>query len=297
MPDRKEFKAKIFKVETPNQEKRGKQPIPGMEKYTDPASLEEAIERANNEDIKERQKKIHETTIRLEHYERREGKHLLNFTKSTYAGPGKITEKRAIRPFDMEETESFGHETALLYDPATSIVLIEHNPSGVGTTAVADYLKSFTSKKTKYNLIPVLDEDASARARNHPIIKTMIFRMAIGEITARDKELGLDTIKAFAKEMGGESILVEISAKNLDRTNVSQKIKGMIFNKEELKIRKLKQKSGGENTAEIPMELIDLLQGKNKTLTDHLKVNPKTRNTPHEERWDALTRMNKDLHP
>ena len=279
MLEKKEFKAKVFKVETPSQEKNGEQPLPGMEEYTNPVSLEKAIERANDKDINKRQEKVHGTIIRLEHYELREGKHLLNFTKSTYEGPGKITEKRAISPFDMEETESFGQETALLYDPAKSIVLIEYNPSGVGTTVIADYLKLFASKKTKYNLIPVLDQEASARAKNHPIIKIIRFRMALGEITAKDRESGLGPIKAFGKGMGGEYIQVEISAKNLDRTNVLRQIEEMIFNKEELKIRKLQQKSGGENTKEIPMELIDLLQGQNRALTDLLEVNPKTRNT------------------
>ena len=215
----------------------------------------------------------------------------MNFITYTYEGPGKVREEREAEAIGLDTDESFSQETAVLYEPSKKVVLMEYNRAGIGAGALAAYLHSFATEATVYEIKLILDNEASAKAREHEEIRAFHIEVETGEPTDQDHERGLDIIKAFGKEYGGESITVIVKAgraRSLDKERLWNRFDKIIPFRKEAKVTTLRQKSTPPE--EDQAAWINLLQ-QDSRLEAQLTVDNRTRNIRHKERWNELIRM------
>ena len=277
MPE-KTFKVNIFEIELPEGS------------TSEQASFDTAIESAVAQPHQQRCLEVNGKGRRLEHHRKLDNCHLLNFVSLEFAGPGRTFPNSLAKPFDLDSDESFAHETAVLYDTAENLVFAESSLGSIGPGAIATYFEHFAGPQAKYLLIPRLDEQAQARARSHQQIRSVMMRVALGEITALDRDTGISPLKAFGEGFGAEYINIEIKVsrergRSLWRDSVWNMIRPILSSGNVNNVTQLKV-SGREHDDE-DLEIIDLIQHREKR-ERVLQVDDESRKVPHEDRWKAL---------
>ena len=254
MPE-KTFRVKVYRVDLTGKEDAYQLPF------------HNAIEAAIGLPLDQRYREVNEKGRRLDDYERRDGCFLLNFVTGRYDGPGRASPQAAVAPITLAPDETFAYETAMLYDPAERMVLVEVAVGGMGASAVANYFESFANPDTNYTLVPWLDMEAAARARNHQTIRKWKLRVAMGPVTDVDRASGLGSIKAFGADYGAGFIDIEIKSqrergRTLSLTNLWNSITHIMGDDNENNVTQLIV-TGRENDDD-PMEPIDLIKHQEK---------------------------------
>ena len=281
MPTDKSFKVNIYRVE-----------LEEIENVIQ-VSFDQAVQNAWGQQFVDRFKEIGGRGHRLDHFRQQGDCFLMNFASFAFYGPGRVTPQTQIAPMGLAANEHYGHETSLVYDHPSETVFVEANINGLGSGAIAHYFRQFANSHSRYTLVPVLDEDASARARRHQTIRSVTVRMATGPITEADHRAGTSAYKALGGGFEGASIDVEIKARRSPRDSLNiggvwDSLTQWLDNPRDKGITGLRVK--GREHDDEPYEIIDLLQQyqKGEIL---LEVNDDTRNIPLASRWDALMQV------
>lgn len=283
MPE-KRFRVNIYEVGFPDEASFG-------------PPFSEAVDNAIAQPFALLYRDANEKGRRLEHSERRDGVYLLNFATFEFTGPGRSSPVTPVQPIDLDADEFFAHDTAMLYDPSEGLAFVESTQGGMGPGAIARYFEAFASERTKYQLLPRLDDEAAARARRHQTIRDLTIRVGMGPVTSADHAAGTGTLKAFGEGFGAGQI--DISIKSLREKNHSlildqvwETITSIIGSGGDHTVTQLKV-TGREHDDE-GYEIIDLFQHREKR-DRMLSVDPTARKVPHTERWDALLSIRQEF--
>ena len=149
-------------------------------------SFSAAIEASCAASFADKNKDVDGKMRRLEHYTQHGDFHLLNFATAAFDGPGHFSQTTQVAPFGIDPDEYFAHETAMLYDPDQHLAFLESSQRGMSRTTVARYFMRFAPPKTRYELLPVLDDEASARARRYKTIRKLEVSAALHGVSAAD---------------------------------------------------------------------------------------------------------------
>ena len=146
MPELKEFAVRAYRVSILDHPENKMRLMDGFEDLRRDTPLTDAIRKAEETSLEERNFSFQGKSYRLERAKKMEKIILLNFVMSSYEGPVKTTPTEPVSSIGLEEEESFGHETAALYDPERERILIENNRPGTGITAMQAYFGNSEEK-------------------------------------------------------------------------------------------------------------------------------------------------------
>ena len=261
------------------------------------STFENAITLACKASIDERLKELDGKYRRLEHCDLSGEYLLLNFITLAFDGPGRSTPQSPAVPINLEADENFSHESAMLYDPAKDLVFLESGQGGMGSGTVAKYFREFAGHREDYLLIPKLDAEASARARNHQVIRRLTMQAVTSQITSMDRDNDIGVIHSLREGYGAESIKIEFKAarrqdSSLSKDSIWRLINSVWRSSDDNDVSELKL-YGREHDSDN-LELIDLIQHREKRERT-LDIDPGTRNVPHEARWQALVDIRKEF--
>ena len=82
----------------------------------------------------------------------------MDFCKHRDSGPGLAKKNAKTKGFDLNEDESFGEMTAVLYDPKTAFVAVQYNHHGPRSGAIAAYISQFQPEE-RVSFLPRIEED------------------------------------------------------------------------------------------------------------------------------------------
>ncbi len=276
------FRAQIYQVEVP-ENLRAKQ-----------LSFADAIAAVKRLPLAQRERHIKPKDRRLEAISQEGNLALMNLTTCSYSGPGRIKSGLESKSFELDDDESFGFETAMLYDAQRHYLFLETGQGGMAAGATAQYFAGFAGRGAAYDMIPVVDSDAAARARRCRQFRKLEMRIALGQAGEMDRQAGLGALEAFSEGLGAG--IVDISV------NVGPDRAGSLLPEG---VRALFDRIGGDGDAikkmrvtarendGDPIEIIDLLQHRERR-ERMLGVDPDTRKIPIEARWMALRAMHAD---
>ena len=278
MPER--FRANIFTIE----------------KDRSLPSFEEAIKVVVGMPQPQRNFAVNGMDRRLEHHQPKQGCHLLNFVTLRFMGPGRATPDQAVKPFRFGRGETFAYQSSMLHDPQHDLVLIESTRPGMGAGAVGRYFGHMGVAPGKsYKLRAVLDQEARNRALRNQEIRSVELGIEMGPGGSRDSQL--DSLTALSYALGGDymDIVVTVAPRSRGRSLVPNATRALIerlipqVNDGTVDKLKLKGRLGDDD----PLEVIDLLQHR-EWRERELDVDRRTRNIPHEKRWQTLLDIHRD---
>ena len=256
----------------------------------------DSIRRAYNNSLEDRLANINRRDHRLEHFESTDDYFLANFATLAYSGPGRTEQSTQVSPIDLNPSESFAFETAMLYDENRNYAFVESSRNGVSAGTITLYFKAFALEATRHEFVAVLDEEASTRARSFKSISKFNMQVAIGPITAYDRAAGIGVLKGFGKDFGADVIDVELA---VSRPRHDSLVPDVIWrtidaispkDNEEISALDL----SGRESNDAKTELVDLLHHRQKRECA-LEIDEASRNVPYRVRWDALEEMWRDF--
>ncbi len=286
------FKVRVYKVETLDSIESGQMRFAGRTKF------ENAITRAYAQSITNRCRLINGKYRRLEECRQDAEYSLLHFVTSEFTGPGRFSQNQAVTPINLAPDESFSHGTAMLYDHQAKIAFVETTLVGMGSRAIANYCEMFVDDMTKYDLVPRLDEDASARARKHNTIRRVDMKANIGPVTRADRDGGYGAVQAFGNELEGETIFVRISVSRARTSTLLIRKVWELFNyasgstSEDNAVTEFKL-SGREHDNDN-LEDIDLIEH-HESRERLLTVDSTLRQISYQDRWNALIEIRQEF--
>lgn len=123
--------------------------------------------------------------------DRATGVWLMNFVRNrTGHGPGRFHASQSIQGFSFASGESFGEDTAALYDPATRYMYIQYNHIGVRHSAMATYLSIYSGYEPGYRISPKLEHDAERRFQNQDVTRRIEIGFDLTKMGAADRIQG-----------------------------------------------------------------------------------------------------------
>lgn len=237
-------------------------------------------------------------TLRLEHFEEREGLVYCDFVKLRLDhGPGKVGLDEAITGFDLEEDEGFGEETAMVYCPVTGFAAIQYNHYGPRYGIIQDYLRSFGGGRFTAEILPKYDEELQNKVRSMTVYRKLEFSIASRCLTEKDYQRGVPFAEAIAlsNSSGADNVEVTLSVdRGRNRHLTNQTIRGIIdwvmrrvsAGDHDSVIRKCKLTARRDEAN--PSELLDLLA--QRIMLDSVVVTGTDRRFPRQNRYNALER-------
>ena len=287
MPE-KPFKVNVYKVVVENDDENQLRLVDN--------SLDEAISAACASSLNDKNRRANEKRCRLEHDSRQDHCFLLNFAVAAFDGPGHFRHETQVVPFGLQEGEAFAHETAMLYDPENKLVLLESSQRGMTRVSVARYFMTFALPKTRFELVPVLDDEAASRARRYKTVRSLSMKVALPAFTNVDRDAGVGAIQALGERFGAGSIDLTINAepkrKSLFLDKLWEATDFILGQGDSESISNLT--IDGREFDEDSFSVIDLIQHREKR-TRMLEVDSKERKVPHTERWSALVQIRKEF--
>ena len=261
------------------------------------APLENVLQQISDTNIEDR---IRETDprneVRVEASENRNGLWYLDFVKIRRSqGPGHVAPDKRIVGFGLKENEGFGEETAALYDPLSSYILIQYNHYGVRQGAIAGYFRAFDdSAQNSYSLRPKYDHNVERQLINKGTVKKILYNIDISKINSEDRDQGESLEKAIEfgeMAQGAEGVEIQISAGRGKRKGLAQqKSKEIIdqlrnlFKTNHDAVKKLQV--AGKEDEDSKTEILDLIA---QRLYMKFDIEPGAdRRFPREKRWNCL---------
>lgn len=287
----KKFRANIFYVRVPEDAPPGHLPFAA------------AIRKVAKMPLAKREMYIEPKRRRLEQVKETAGVFLMNFMTFNYPGPGRIETGQKSQSFNLKSNQYFAAETAVLYDPDESVAFIESSPGGMSSGPMAKYLAAFAGGKSVYMMDPVVDEDASARARRFRSIRKIEVRASLGQPGRADRKAGHDVTAALRdlasyKDGFGARVVDIVMHVGPDRKGSLliapiQQLVSSVTGSAENDIQRLRVH--GRENEEDAIEMIDVLQQRERR-ERNLLVDPVERKILIDVRWDALLDIHKDFY-
>ena len=186
----------------------------------------------------------------------------------------------------------------MLYDHQTRLAFLESTSVGMGAGAVASYCEEFVDNMTKYQLVPRLDEEASARARRHRTIRSVEVKANIGPLTCADRDGGYGALQAFGNELEGETVSITIRSGRLRKSTLSvSKVWELVthtFGSTNEDNAVTGFKLSGREHDDDNVENIDLIEH-HESRERSLTVDNTLRQVSYEDRWDALIEIRREF--
>ncbi len=275
------LKVHAFKVETA----RNSSPLAGiLQRILDETALRNRIKTINTIDM------------RADAVENRAGIWLMDFVRFRGDhGPGKVGRDSEIEGFDFQPGESFGEETAALYDPGNEYILIQYNHFGIRAGAISDYLSIFfDNEENSYTFKPKYDPEVEAKLRRQRIDRRLEFAIDMSRLSAHDRELGTPLRQAlgFGREAGADHIEVVVSVKGEGTRSLARTSRGILDRLKNLQVRNAdalsKLKVAGKENSDSVMETLDLIA--QRLLFQYGVMPGPDLRYPREARWSVLER-------
>ena len=219
---------------------------------------------------------------------------LLDFTSFRDGpGPGKASKVKPVKGHQYNQDENPTEETAALFYPKTSHLIVQYNHHGVKIGRILAYLSLFVkSKANAYDYEVLLDKNEVAKFKNREGTRKYVVKVAPEAVTVKDWDAGAPigrTIHA-GRAAGAQAVTISMSMGNN---------KGFLSKKAETELEKLEQmiekgNAKGVEQARINLiqqnsnevELVDLIEAK-RSLIRKLPVDD-DRRISRTERWNTL---------
>jgi hypothetical protein len=122
----------------------------------------------------------------------------LDFARPRYGhGPGRMGRARPIEDIQMEDDDSFGEDTAMVYDPARGFAAVQFNPFGPRPTAIQQYLTAADLSLGPdpnggygYTFAPRFREGAFNRLRAFRYVRDIDFTISVPGVNRADFDAG-----------------------------------------------------------------------------------------------------------
>lgn len=194
--------------------------------------LEDLLKNIGSDKIAARARTIHGTRYRLDDitHEVADDIWCLNFVRNrTGHGPGKFANAAAISGFTFGADESFGEDTAALFDPKTRFIYIQYNHVGMRHSSIEQYLSSYTGGTSVYTVKPKLELNMERQFQKTDIIRRLELGFDITKMTAADRAAGqsLASMASVGSDMDADKLFITMSISSRDPTKrlSMQKIK------------------------------------------------------------------------
>lgn len=264
------------------------------------ARLEDLIEAISQTPIEDRMRIIHHTDIRMDDAQQAEDFWLMDFVRGRTSGPGRLHPARPLQGFQFGDGESFGEETAALFDPRTSCLVMQYNHFGVRANSVREYFCMFDRDAANvYDVAPLLDEDVERRLRRKRIFRKVGVKIAPVRMTAGDRRAGeslLDVID-MGQDGNADRISIELSVERGNQGGLNPEVVRSIINMAR-RIWRADVDSVdkivvvGKDAPDAEQETLDLLSARLSVSFSDLHAGADLR-IPREARWDALLRAHR----
>ena len=196
------------------------------------SNLQQVVGELNSLNFAGRSRKINEVQIQLQGLESLNGGLWVgDFVNLRSRGsPGIASDRDAIRPVDYAQNEFPGEETAVLFDPSTSHILVQYNHHGVKRSAIELYLNFDLPANGGCTITPVTDlELINSLTDQTSVVKKLSLSIAPQSFVnneSAERGLGLQEVIDFGNRFHGVSVRIEISAPKRDgglaRSKVSE---------------------------------------------------------------------------
>ena len=186
------------------------------------SNLQQVVGKLNSLNFAGRSRKINEVKIQLQGLESYDnGLWVGDFVNLRSRGsPGIASDMAEIRAVEYAENERPGEETAVLFDPRTSHILVQYNHHGVKRNAIELYLNNYTSANGSCEVKDVPGPELiESLTRQTSIVKTLSLSFAPQSFVnnrSAARGLGLQEVLDFGNRFRGASVRIEISAPKRD---------------------------------------------------------------------------------
>jgi hypothetical protein len=146
--------------------------------------LEQAFEFYDKWPLDQRMRDLPGSRVRLENLKKKGGIYYANFVIFRGgSGPVIVSEHRPMSEIAIKDDESFGEDTACLYDPQAKYILIQYNHHGPKASAIQDYMTFVEGELThRYTLAPKLSQASEERIRGLRLVSKLEVAFAVPEL-------------------------------------------------------------------------------------------------------------------
>lgn len=226
----------------------------------DSQPLEQRLAEREGQSLAERLYSQSGLKLRLENHQRRDGLVELNFVSFRLStAPVRLAEDRPLAEIEIEEDESFGEETACLYDPASRYLVVQYNHYGPRAGAIRDYLTYREAGRVhSYTFAEKLSPASEQRIRNLGVVSRVDVAIAIPNLPDDAEHLSVDSAINLARANGAQRLeLALASRQGLVIRSTMDWLLGVYRHFSQGEIQKLTVR--GSDGEDSPRETIDLL--------------------------------------
>lgn len=178
--------------------------------------LENLLQRISQDAIEARLRVVGTHDVRIENVTQdRNGNWLLDFGMLRYAhGPGRARRDKPIIGFEFEDGETFGEETAALYNPQSGCMLVQYNHFGVRSGAIQSYLDNYDrGRANAYELAVVFDKETERKLATKNFFSRLSVTMAVSRLSQddRDAKVSLSDAISIGGKYGARNISFSMS--------------------------------------------------------------------------------------
>lgn len=217
----------------------------------------------------------------------------LSICKFRSEGPGRAKRDTPSQGIDLDEDEEFTEDTALLFDPASKMMVAQYNHHGPRSGSIIDYLNAWTGIDTAiYTMAPQLNPNVQARLRSKKQFTRVAFKVAPAMITDAWKRnnVAMTTMledQANAWDCEWITVVVSLDARNPQATlSVRDKLRSLVGLSHESRDAVKVLKVSGRDEAGMRIDPIDLLAERLERTYNGLPLN--RRRVALDDRWKAL---------
>lgn len=218
----------------------------------------------------------------------------LSICKFRSEGPGRAKRDTPSQGIDLDEDEDFTEDTAILFDPASMMMVVQYNHYGPRSGSVVDYLNAWTGVNTAvYTIQPQLNTTAQARLQAKRLFTRVAFKVAPAKITDAWKRnnVALTTMledQAASWDCEWVTIVVSLDARDPQSTlSVRDKLRSLIGLSHESRDAVKVLQVSGRDQAGMRIDPIDLLAERLERTYNGLPLDD-GRRVALSDRWKAL---------
>jgi hypothetical protein len=183
--------------------------------HEDTQPFEKALADLAQQQLPERLYRQRGLKLRLEDHGKREGLVELNFvTFRMGSAPVRVADDRPVAEIAIAEDESFGEETACLYNPATRFLLMQYNHYGPRASAIRESMAYEEDGVAHgYDFAPKLSPASEQRIRNLGVVSRVEVTFSIPDLVNAPAHLSVDSAIDLARANGAQRLEVAIASR------------------------------------------------------------------------------------